>query len=109
MSAGSSVSSGGPHTPKSERAIQSKGVPGITTVLEAFHRDGKGHDKRRLDPHNVEAVDCSLSLVSTDSLNVQKEAVDGGVHRVVATATSITVLLSCFSSSISMSGNGKKY
>lgn len=71
-----------------------KGVPGITTVLEAFRRD-VCHDDRPLDPHNVEeAVDHhtrALSVVSTDSHHVQKETVDGGgVHR-VATATSITV------------------
>jgi hypothetical protein len=108
MSAYSTVSRAGPRTPQNVRtssSIQSGGVPGITTVLEAFHRD-MCHDVRWLDPHNVEVVDrVALSLVSTNSHNVQKETVDGGVHR-VATATSITVLLSCFSS-MSTSDNGE--
>lgn len=96
-SADSTVSSAGPHTPQHERVFSSmcssKGVPGITTVLETFYGD-VCHDDRRVDPRNVEAVDHdtgALSVVSTNSHNVQKETVDGGgVHR-VATATSITV------------------
>ncbi|KAF8552047.1 hypothetical protein OG21DRAFT_1511980 [Imleria badia] len=113
MSADSTVSSGGPYTPKCERAlssIQTKGVPGITTVLDAFQvHCEKGHDNRRLDPEGVDRREA-LSFVSTNSHNAQKETrtVNGGVHRVVATATSITVLLSCFSS-MSASENGKKY
>lgn len=101
MSTYSTVSSAGPHTPQNERtssSIQSGGVPGITTVLEAFHRDMCHNERRLLEPHNVEVVDrVALSVASTNSQNIQKETVDGGVHR-VATATSITVLLSCFSS-----------
>ncbi|KAH0833347.1 hypothetical protein J3R83DRAFT_12418 [Lanmaoa asiatica] len=96
MSGDSIVSSAGPHTPQNERSLSSihtsKGVPSITTVLEAFHRD-MCHDDRRVDLHYVEAVDrdvVALSVVSTNSHNVQKETVDGGgVHR-VATATSVT-------------------
>lgn len=83
-------------------------VPGITTVLEALHRD-MCHDDRRVDPHHVEAVDHDAvprSLVFAHTHNVQKETVDGGVDR-VATATSITVLLSC--SLIHASENGKMY
>ncbi|KAG6369684.1 hypothetical protein JVT61DRAFT_14109 [Boletus reticuloceps] len=58
MSAESAVSSGGPHAPKNERASTQSNlaVPGITTVLEAFHRD-MCHDDRGLDPRHVEAVD----------------------------------------------------
>lgn len=102
MSAESTVSSAGPHTPQSKRAISSihstKGVPGITTVLEAFHCD-MCHDPGRVDPHNVEGVDPGAVPLSapTNSHNAQKETVDnGGVHR-VTTATSITVLISYFS------------
>lgn len=111
MSAESTVSSAGPHTPQSERTLSlihsTKGVPGITTVLEAFHRD-MCHDDRRLDPHNVEAVARDVvpfSVVSTNPHNVQKETVDGGGVRRVTTTTSITVLISYFSS-MTMSEKG---
>lgn len=105
MSTDSTISSGGPHTPKNERPLpsipQCKDVPGITTILQSFHRD-MCHDDRRLalDPHNIEAVNrdaAALTVLSPNSHNAPKETVDGGVHRVAA-ATSITVLLSCFSS-----------
>ena len=109
MSADSTISCAGLHTPQSRRAtVSTKRVPGITTVLGAFHCD-VCHDERRPDPHNVEAAACSpfpFSVVSTNTHNIQKQTVDGGSASRVATATSITVLISYFSST-TVSKKGK--